>query len=109
MTVPNIKWADDRAQAIALFRSWIDQQFAKGKTYNQVDAELNTAMRSLIESFRREWPVPGVRYWEHPESMAHLTTGPGQPIDPAVAEQWVELQHHEYRSRQGIHFSDDDL
>lgn len=100
----DIKYHDERAHAIALFRKWITRKFKEGAKLGQVDAEVRTAMTALLDELRTEFEIPGVRYWEHPESDSFFTTGPGEHVPETVALECVELARHEFLSRQGLTF-----
>lgn len=96
------KYANDRAHALALFRRWARLEVLfKGPL--ETHRALASAMHALLEEFRVEFDVPGIRYWEHPESDCFLTTMPGDDIE-TIANECVELARHEYLSRQGLHF-----
>lgn len=68
------------------------------------------AMDALLEEFRKEFEVPGVQYFEHAESGAFYTTCPQDYFltDPDFIIS-IELQRHEFLSRQAIYFEDDGL
>lgn len=100
----DILFHDGRAQAIALMRRWIITQFQQGKSFRQVDTGLRSAMGAIIQEYYVEWDVPGVRYWEHPESDAFIATGPGENITDYMATVCVELDRDQFLERQGLAF-----
>lgn len=101
-----MKYANRRAEGIALMREHARQQATKGKI-REAHLDLTTAMHALIQEFRVEFNVPGVRYWYHPESECYFTTGPGDHLNFG-AEDPLELARHEFLARQDLHFGYDD-
>lgn len=97
-----VKYADKRAEGIALLRAWARQE-AKLRSVSAAHQGLLSAADALLQEFRTEFDVPGVRYWEHPESGSFFAIAPGEPLG-RVALGCVELERHEFLSRQGIHF-----
>lgn len=97
-------YANDRAEYIERLRQWARDEIATGSPIEEVHRELIKAFDAVIQEFRVEFDVPGVRYWEHPESSSHFTTFYGSEMSMGMADHCVELARHEYMSRQGIYF-----
>lgn len=104
-----MKYRDDRAHGIALLRQHARQRAQAGQI-REAHLNLITAMEALLEEFRVEFDVPGVRYWHHPESESYFSTRPGEqlPSNCPDFELCIELARHEYLSRQSLHFGYDD-
>lgn len=71
---------------------------------SRVHWDLVCAMRAVVDEFRVEHDVPGIRYWEHPEEGMFFTTAPGERLSPSANGECVELTRDEFLSRQGLHF-----
>lgn len=72
---------DKRAEGLRLLAEAARQNAAGGANARQAHADLMQACRALLDGFRLEFDVPGVRYWEvynDPEApplfRQHLTT-----------------------------------
>lgn len=103
-----MKFADQRAEGIALIREHARQQAAKGDI-RQAHLDLKLAMQALLEEFRVEFDVPGVRYWHYLDAKGqqYITTAPGEEFPPGV---WnpIEIERHVFLARQDLHFGYDD-
>lgn len=97
-----MKYADDRAHGIALLRRWANQA-AADKSPREAHLGLMTAMQALLQEIRLQHEVPGIRYWEHPESGHFFTTAPGERAHGVDIDNCVELARHEFFSRQGLY------
>jgi len=99
-----VSYANDRAQGIALLRNWA-RRTASEKGVKAAHLGLMSAMEALLQDFRMEFDVPGVRYWEHPESDCFFITAPGETLSEfgVDAGHCVELARHEFFSRQGLY------
>jgi hypothetical protein len=104
-----MKYADDRAHGIALLRKWANLEAVRS-TPREAQHGLLTALHALLHDLHIEHDLPGVRYWEHPESDSFFTTLPGERLDDTADGQGcIELARHEYLSRQRIFFEGDSL
>lgn len=102
---------DKRTEGIRLIREAARQMAAGGTNAAQAHKDLVQACKSILDDFRLEFEVPGVRYWEvyfDPEAPKHhrvyLTTFV-RHIDELHALQkgsWSELTRVEFFSRQGM-------
>lgn len=97
---------DKRAEGIALLRQHARE--AAAKDVRAAYRDLRSATDALLQEFRREFDVPGTRYWEDTEKRHTFSTEPGERIDESLAYYCVELARHEFLSRQGIHFGYDE-
>lgn len=102
-----MKYADKRAEGIALIRQWARAQ-PPGRTL-QTDAALKRALRAVIEEYRTEFDVPGIRYFEiqfHDGThRRHYVTRRGNESNPhdIPGETSVSpLKRHEFLSRQAV-------
>lgn len=98
-----MNYHDKRAQGITLLREHA-RSATRTAGIRAAYLELETAMKALLSDFRLEFDLPGTRYWEHPESECVFSTAPGERIDDTTALQCVELERHEFLSRQGIYY-----
>lgn len=107
-----MQFANHRAEGIELLRCHARLEVALGRPPAQIDHDLKTAIRAVVEEFRTQFDVPGVRYWEYrPEALAPLffTTSPTETFPPEYpAKEVVELARHEFLSRQTLHFGYED-
>jgi len=100
-----MKYANGRAAAIDTLRIWAREEIEQGAKIATVHFGLMSAMQALIDEFRVEHDVPGVRYWCHPESDSYFTTLPGEDISSfGLSHEPIELLRYEFLSRQDIHF-----
>lgn len=102
-----MKYADKRAEGLALIRQWAREQPA-GRTL-QTDVALKKAMRALIEEFRMEFDVPGIRYFEiqfhddaHNRDYVTRRGTESNPHDIPGKTSVSMLKRHEFLSRQGV-------
>lgn len=102
-----MKYHDKRAEGIALLREHARVEAAQ-TTVEIAYRNLAAATGSLLSEFRREFDVPGTRYWEHCPSRETVSTGPGETIQHRSPNECEELARHEFLSRQGIHFGYDE-
>lgn len=104
-----MQYANKRAQGIAMIRAHARERVSIDGE-KKVHRELLGAMDAIIQEFRVEFDVPGIRYWEHPETATFFAIAPGE-MPPADCPNWpecVELTRDEFLSRQGLHFGYDD-
>lgn len=101
------EFSDDRTYGIALIRRWARTQALWHKNYAALDAQLADTIRAVVEEFRVEFDVPGVRYWHVPEGDLYFTTAAGERLPPIKGEV-IELKRYEFLSRQGIHYGYED-
>lgn len=109
---------NSRTEGIRLLREAARQQAAGGSNVRQAHKELAQACRALLEDFRLEFDVPGVRYWEiyfDPESpehhRVHMTTFVVaiDELHPLQKGDFVELTRDLYFCRQGMHNGYEDV
>lgn len=99
----------DFASGMASLRKWADGLLKK-MTPGEVSLKLVQAHLILIEDFRIKHDIPGVTYWEVPETGGFFTLGPGESMAPAMQPfKPIPLRRHEYLARQGIHSPEDEL
>lgn len=104
-----MRYHDKRAEGISLLRRHAAESATRGSgAVREAYRELKTAMEALLSEFRVQFDLPGTRYWEHPESGSIFSTEPGERPDDTIALECVELERHEFLSRQGIHFGYDE-
>ena len=99
-----INW---RAAMIDAVRAAINLAInAAGESPKSVHRRLLTAFDAVLQEFRIEHDVPGVRYWWNAEKDCYFTTAPGEaiPVQHLNAGPNEPLARHEYLSRQGLQF-----
>jgi hypothetical protein len=90
---------------MALFRQHCRETIKATGAVSATYRDLRSAMDTLLQEFRVEHDLPGVRYWHHPESESYFSTEPGEQLgDNPDAALCIELTRYEFLSRQGIHF-----
>jgi hypothetical protein len=102
-----MRYATKFAEAVALMREWANEEVANGRPPAAVHLELMRTREAVLNEFRIKHEVPGVRYWHIPETNAYFTTSPGERM-PEMRFPPMQLARHEFLSRQGVHFEDDE-
>lgn len=96
---------DKRGQGIKLLREYARECVNTNPVPHGVrkgHAALTSALGSLLEEFRTEFDMPGVRYWHCAEDSSYFTTLPGEQLPRPYEHLAIELARHEFLSRQGI-------
>lgn len=99
-----MKYADNRAHGVDLLREYARQR-AQAVGAEKAHAELLSATVALLDDFRTEFDVKGVRYWlTGAGQLEEYTTTFGTQRPPYVEPKPIEIARHEFMARQGLHF-----
>lgn len=99
-----MKYANERAHGIALLREHARQRVTSTDV-RETHAELMSAMQALLDEFRTEFDVPGVRYWMlGAGQMEVYTTTAAHERPPPTDPPAIELARHEFLARAGLQF-----
>jgi hypothetical protein len=103
-----MKYANKRAEALALMRQHIREEVKAGRRPVLCLYEAESSIEAIKQEGMLEFDIPGVRYWHIPESDDYWATLPGEPLpingDSIAAGLTVELTRAEFLGRQKIHF-----
>lgn len=106
-----VEWADERARAMALLRSYIRKEIkVEQRRPALVIHEITEAIDALKQHALIQYDVAGARYWHIPEDDSYWATMPGERLPTEgsglIANLVMELTRWEFLGRQQINPDD---